>query len=93
MNQPPVTIIHHPDVRRMLLLQKTFVEGSLSFLLQCFKYTDLEKISDNNERQRYTDLLELLTPVAKTYGAEMDLCLLTMACRYWEVTATRKILY
>jgi len=57
----------------MLLLQKTFVEGSLSFLLQCFKYTDLEKISDDNEKQRYTDLLELLTPVAKTYGAEMGI--------------------
>jgi len=73
MNEPPVTIIHHPDVRRMLLLQKTFVEGSLSFLLQCFKYIDLEKISDDNEKQRYADLLELLTPVAKTYGSEMGL--------------------
>jgi len=71
MNQPPVTIIHHPDVRRMLLLQKTFVEGSFSFLMQCFKYIDLEKISDDNEKQRYFHLLELLTPVAKTYGAEM----------------------
>jgi len=71
MNDPPVTIIHHPDVRRMLLLQKTFVEGSLSFLLQCFKYIDLERISDDEEKQRYADLLELLTPVAKTYGSEM----------------------
>ena len=71
MNDPPVTIIHHPDVRRMLLLQKTIVEGSLAFLLQCFKYLDLEKISADNGKQYYSDLLELLTPVAKTYGAEM----------------------
>ncbi len=69
----PVAIISHPDVRRMLLSQKTFVEGSLALLLQCYKYTDLEKISDGDDKQRYNDLLELLTPVAKTYGAEMGI--------------------
>lgn len=72
-DDPQVTIIHHPDVRRMLLLQKTFVEGSLALLLQCYKYIDLEKISDDKDKQRYNDLLELLTPVAKTYGAEMGI--------------------
>lgn len=67
-----VTIIHHPDVRRMLFLQKAFVEGTLSLLLQCYKYLDIEKVStDPAEKQKYNDLLELLTPVAKTYGAEM----------------------
>jgi alkylation response protein AidB-like acyl-CoA dehydrogenase len=71
--QPPVAIIHHPDVRRMLLLQKAIAEGSLSLLLQCYKYTDLEKISTPDAKQRYTELLELLTPVAKTYGAEMGI--------------------
>ncbi|MEO7044301.1 MAG: acyl-CoA dehydrogenase [Ferruginibacter sp.] len=71
--EPPIAIIHHPDVRRMLFLQKAIVEGSLAFLLQCFKYTDLEKISRGNDKQRYNDLLELLTPVAKTYGAEMGI--------------------
>jgi len=69
----PVTIIHHPDVRRMLFLQKAIVEGSLAFLLQCYKYMDLEKINDGNDKQRYRDLLDLLTPVAKTYGAEMGI--------------------
>lgn len=66
-------IIRHPDVRRMLLLQKSIVEGGLSFVLQCFKYLDLEKAyADNPEKSRhYNQLLELLTPVAKTYGAEM----------------------
>ncbi|MEY4934508.1 MAG: hypothetical protein RIS64_867 [Bacteroidota bacterium] len=68
----PVTIIHHPDVRRMLLLQKAIVEGGLSLILQCYKYLDLEKAAPNAETQKYyNDLLELLTPVAKTYGAEM----------------------
>jgi alkylation response protein AidB-like acyl-CoA dehydrogenase len=71
LNEPPTTIIHHPDVRRMLFLQKVVVEGSLALILQCYKYIDLEKISSGDEQQRYNDLLELLTPVAKTYGAEM----------------------
>ena len=73
MDDPPVTIIHHADIRRMLLLQKSFVEGSIAFLLQCYKYIDLEKVSNVEEKQRYNDLLELLTPVAKTYGAEMGI--------------------
>ncbi len=67
------TIIHHPDVRRMLFLQKAMMEGSLAFLLHCFKYIDLEKISSGDDKQRCSDLMELLTPVAKTYGAEMGI--------------------
>lgn len=70
----PTTIIHHPDVRRMLLLQKSVVEGAFCFILQCYKYLDLERVSTAPDvKKRYTDLLELLTPVAKTYGAEMGL--------------------
>ncbi|MEP7109763.1 MAG: acyl-CoA dehydrogenase [Ferruginibacter sp.] len=72
-NGPQTTIIHHPDVRRMLFMQKAIMEGSLAFILQCYKYVDLEKISMGEEKQRYNDLLELLTPVAKTYGAEMGI--------------------
>ena len=71
--EPQTTIIHHPDVRRMLLLQKAITEGSFALLMQCYKYIDIEKISDEENKQRYNDLLELLTPVAKTYGAEMGI--------------------
>jgi alkylation response protein AidB-like acyl-CoA dehydrogenase len=68
----PTTIIHHPDVRRMLLLQKAITEGGLSLILHCYKYLDLEKANDDPAlKKRYNDLLELLTPVAKTYGSEM----------------------
>jgi Acetyl-CoA dehydrogenase C-terminal like/Acyl-CoA dehydrogenase, C-terminal domain len=68
----PTFIINHPDVRRMLLLQKAVVEGGLSLILHCYKYLDLEKTAyDPADKKRYNDLLELLTPVAKTYGAEM----------------------
>jgi butyryl-CoA dehydrogenase len=54
----------------MLFLQKSIVEGTLALLLQCYLYLDLEKVSDKGESQRYKDLLDLLTPVAKTCGAE-----------------------
>lgn len=71
-NEPQIEIIQHPDVRRMLLLQKAIVEGSLSLLMQCYLYLDLEAVTKTvEEKKHYNDLLELLTPVAKTYGAEM----------------------
>lgn len=69
----PTTIVHHPDVRRMLFLQKAFVEGTLCFILKCYQYLDLEKAykyATPSVSKRYNALLELLTPVAKTYGAE-----------------------
>ena len=67
---PPVPIIEHADVRRMLLFQRAITEGSLSVILQCSMYTDLAKTEDLKQRERYELLLDLLTPVAKSYGAE-----------------------
>ncbi len=69
--QEQILIIHHPDVRRMLLMQKAIVEGSLSLALQASLYADLEKVSEGTEKHRYQMLLDLLTPVVKTYPAEM----------------------
>ncbi|MBP1739542.1 MAG: acyl-CoA dehydrogenase, partial [Deltaproteobacteria bacterium] len=71
--QPQVSIIEHPDVKRMLLFQRAVVEGSLSLLLQCSKYADLQKVSSDDEKEKYTLLLDLLTPVAKTYPSEMGI--------------------
>lgn len=68
--QPPVPIIEHADVKRMLLFQRSVVEGSLSLLLQCSQYVDLKKVGSDEERQKYALLLDLLTPVAKTYPSE-----------------------
>ncbi len=65
------TIINHPDVRRMLLLQKSVIEGSLALLLQCSKYQDLAEHGPEDTRTQNHDLLELLTPIAKTYPSEM----------------------
>ncbi len=63
-------IIEHADVKRMLLLQKSVVEGGLCLLLRCYKYLDLAKVSDS---KNFGELAELLTPVAKTFGAEMGI--------------------
>jgi butyryl-CoA dehydrogenase len=69
-NVSPAYIIEHADVRRMLFLQKAIVEGSLSLILECSKWADLEKVAEGEERKHYNLLLELLTPVVKTYPTE-----------------------
>jgi butyryl-CoA dehydrogenase len=70
---PQVAIIEHPDVKRMLLFQKAVVEGSLSLLMQCSRYVDLHKVSKGPEKENYGLLLDLLTPVVKTYPSEMGI--------------------
>lgn len=57
----------------MLLFQKSVVEGSLALLFQCGLYEDLEHVTQGEERENYNLLLELLTPVAKTYPSEMGI--------------------
>jgi alkylation response protein AidB-like acyl-CoA dehydrogenase len=65
---PPVAIIEHPDVRRMLLQQKAYVEGALALCLYCARLVDTAA-----ERAQDAALLGLLTPVAKTWPAEYAL--------------------
>lgn len=69
-NEPPTLIINHPDVKRMLLFQKAIIEGSLSLLIEASHYVDKEMISSDEDRANNLLLLELLTPIAKTYPAE-----------------------
>lgn len=70
---PQVPIIEHPDVRRMLLFQRAVVEGSLSLICQCAQYVDLALVTAGEEKEKYELLLDLLTPVAKSYPAEMGI--------------------
>jgi alkylation response protein AidB-like acyl-CoA dehydrogenase len=76
--KPQVAIIKHADVKRMLLFQKAIVEGSLALLTQCGLYADLAHTTEGDEKERYELLLDLLTPVAKSYPSEMC-CLSTSA--------------
>jgi alkylation response protein AidB-like acyl-CoA dehydrogenase len=71
--QEPVPIIRHADVRRMLLQQKCFVEGALSLVVECLKWFDMEKVLDGDEKRKAWLLLELLTPIVKTWPSEEGL--------------------
>jgi alkylation response protein AidB-like acyl-CoA dehydrogenase len=63
-------IIVHPDVRRMLLTQKAFVEGNRAFIYWCSQLVDLTKYGSEEDRARADDLLEFLTPIAKAFCTE-----------------------
>jgi len=54
-------------------LQRAVVEGSLALLLQCSCWVDLQKAGDPDQARRCALLLDLLTPVAKTYPSEMGI--------------------
>lgn len=71
---PPVPIIEHADVRRLLLAQKAAVEGSLAFLLYTASLIDRARLtSDAAERDDIDLLLGLLTPIAKSWPSEFCL--------------------
>jgi hypothetical protein len=68
---PQVPIICHPDVRRMLLQMKAYVDGMRSFVYYvayCFDKESTAKTRD--EKARYHDFIELLTPIIKAYCSE-----------------------
>ncbi|MEV0430024.1 acyl-CoA dehydrogenase [Micromonospora sp. NPDC050495] len=68
---PQVPIIAHPDVRRMLLAQKSYVEGALALILYCGRLLDEEKTAPAEaDRTRARLLLDLLTPVAKSWPSQ-----------------------
>jgi hypothetical protein len=64
---PPVAIIEHADVRRMLLQQKCYAEGALALCLYCARLVDTAESAED------AALLGLLTPVAKTWPSEYGL--------------------
>lgn len=66
-NGPPVPIIEHADVRRMLLAARAYAEGSMGLCLLSAALVDHEGHTES------TALLELLTPVTKTFASEYGL--------------------
>jgi butyryl-CoA dehydrogenase len=73
-SSPQVPIIEHADVKRLLLAQKSAVEGSLALLLYAAFLVDAIKAAPNEEARRETrTLLDLLTPVAKSWPSEFCL--------------------
>jgi alkylation response protein AidB-like acyl-CoA dehydrogenase len=63
-------IVHHPDVRNMLMTMKALVEGTRGLIYAVGLNTDLAKHGPAERRQHHQDLVDLLTPVAKNAGAD-----------------------
>lgn len=71
---PPATIIDHPDVRRMLLAQKAYVEGSLALCLYAARQLDDERTAESEqERQEASLMLDILTPLVKAWTSHYSL--------------------
>lgn len=71
---PQTPIIHHADVRRLLLTQKAYVEGALALCLYCARLVDDQRtLSDPADLKRIGLLLDLLTPIAKSWPSEFCL--------------------
>ena len=68
---PADPIIVHPDVRRMLLTQKAFVEGSRAFIYYLAQLGDILEAGDEARAKSADDLMALLTPIAKAFITEV----------------------
>ncbi len=68
---PQVPIIEHPDVKRMLLAQKSYVEGGLALALYCANLVDLQRTAESvEEADAVKLLLGMLTPAAKSWPSQ-----------------------
>jgi alkylation response protein AidB-like acyl-CoA dehydrogenase len=68
--QPQVPIIRHADVKRMLLAQKSYCEGALALELYCARLVDEQHSGDEAAAKDAALLLEVLTPIAKSWPSE-----------------------
>jgi len=68
--QAQVRIIEHADIKRMLLAQKSYSEGALALELYCAKLVDEQHTGSVNAADEARLLLEVLTPIAKSWPSE-----------------------
>jgi len=77
---PRVTIIHHPDVRRSLMVQKAYSEGMRALVLYTASIQDgvalAEAAGDGEKAKELAALNDLLLPIVKGYGSEKSWVLL-----------------
>jgi len=78
---PRVTITHHPDVRRMLMLQKAYAEGMRSLVMFASSYQDqVELAAHTGERAEAAEQInDLLLPIVKGFGSERSYELLAVS--------------
>jgi butyryl-CoA dehydrogenase len=68
--QPQIRIIEHADVKRMLLAQKAYCEGALALELYCARLVDEHHTAEAQAADDARLLLEVLTPIAKSWPSE-----------------------
>ncbi|MDP3702166.1 MAG: acyl-CoA dehydrogenase [Hylemonella sp.] len=68
--QAQIRIIEHADIKRMLLTQKAYCEGSLALQLYCARLIDEQHTGDTEASDEARLLLEVLTPIAKSWPSE-----------------------
>ena len=68
--QPQTRIIEHADVKRMLLAQKSYAEGALALELYCARLVDEQHTAEPDAANDARLLLEVLTPIAKSWPSE-----------------------
>jgi alkylation response protein AidB-like acyl-CoA dehydrogenase len=69
--RPQVKLVEHPDVRRMLLAQKAYVEGGLALCLYAAKLVDEANTAEDDRKRRGAKLLlEVLTPIVKAWPSQ-----------------------
>ncbi|MCY9783326.1 acyl-CoA dehydrogenase [Nocardiopsis sp. EMB25] len=70
-SRPQVPIVEHTDVRRMLLAQKSYVEGALALVLYCARLVDeTASAADDAASERARLLLDMLTPIVKSWPSQ-----------------------
>jgi butyryl-CoA dehydrogenase len=69
-SKPQVRIIEHADVKRMLLAQKSYCEGALALALYCARLVDEQHTGTPEAADEARLLLEVLTPIAKSWPSE-----------------------
>jgi alkylation response protein AidB-like acyl-CoA dehydrogenase len=68
---PQIPIVEHADVKRMLLAQKSYAEGGMALALYCARLIDVSHSPESeDEARRATRLLDILTPVAKSWPSQ-----------------------
>ena len=70
VTKPQIPIIEHADVKRMLLAQKSYCEGALALEFYCAKLVDEQHTGDAQASAEAALLLEMLTPIAKSWPSE-----------------------
>jgi alkylation response protein AidB-like acyl-CoA dehydrogenase len=78
---PRVTIIHHPDVRRLLMTQKAYAEGMRALVLYAASYQDTLQVAaaQGREDDLAARINDLLLPVVKGVGSERAYEMLTLS--------------